>query len=123
MPEPTPANLAFNIAAGEVLQPQAVIELHASRPVGPRSAQGAISVARGCSPVPIEVELRERGRVAVVRTEGLDPGGYVLNVSAHFTEPQLLDLLALAGWYHAIAYLARGARVPLEPGAPTLANA
>ena len=33
MPEPTPANLAFNIAAGEVLQPQAVIELHASRPV------------------------------------------------------------------------------------------
>jgi alkylhydroperoxidase family enzyme len=43
--------------------------------------------------------------------------------SAHFTDPQMLDLLALAGWYHAIAYLARAPQVPLEPGAPTLAGA
>ncbi len=42
---------------------------------------------------------------------------------SHFTDPQLLDLLAISGWYHAIAYLARTARVPLEPGAPTLASA
>src|SRR2546423_3379543 len=81
MPEQTLANLAFNIAAGEVLQPDSSIELHASRPVGPRSAQGAISLARGCFPVPIEVELRQRGRVGVVRTEGLAPGAYVLAVS------------------------------------------
>jgi alkylhydroperoxidase family enzyme len=31
---------------------------------------------------------------------------------------QLLDLLALCGWYHAISFVARGARVPLEADAP-----
>lgn len=31
---------------------------------------------------------------------------------------QVLDLLLLAGWYHAIAYAANAARVALEPGAP-----
>jgi alkylhydroperoxidase family enzyme len=34
------------------------------------------------------------------------------------TDEQRLDLLMLAGWYHAIAYVARAVRVPLEPGAP-----
>ena len=36
----------------------------------------------------------------------------------HFTDEQLLDVLMLAGWYHAISYAANGARVELEPGAP-----
>ncbi|GJM37060.1 MAG: hypothetical protein DHS20C19_04270 [Acidimicrobiales bacterium] len=31
---------------------------------------------------------------------------------------QVLDLLLLAGWYHAISFAANGARVPLEDGAP-----
>jgi len=31
---------------------------------------------------------------------------------------QLLDLLLLCGWYHAISFTARAARVPLEDGAP-----
>jgi len=35
---------------------------------------------------------------------------------------QLLDLLLLAGWYHAISYAANAARVPLEPGAPRFAD-
>jgi alkylhydroperoxidase family enzyme len=34
------------------------------------------------------------------------------------TDEQRLDLLMLAGWYHAISYVARAARVPLEPDAP-----
>jgi alkylhydroperoxidase family enzyme len=33
-------------------------------------------------------------------------------------EPQLLDLLMLCGWYHAISFAARATRVDLEPGAP-----
>jgi alkylhydroperoxidase family enzyme len=37
---------------------------------------------------------------------------------AHFDPGQLLDLLLLSGWYHAISYAANGARVDLEPGAP-----
>ena len=43
-------------------------------------------------------------------------------LSRHFDERQLLDILLLTGWYHAISYVARAARVPLEPGAPTFAS-
>ena len=39
-----------------------------------------------------------------------------------FTEAQLLDALLLCGWYHAISFAARGARVALEPGAPRFAD-
>jgi alkylhydroperoxidase family enzyme len=38
---------------------------------------------------------------------------------AEFGEAQLLDLLLLCGWYHAISFTARAARVRLEDGAPT----
>src|SRR5438034_349082 len=75
------AGVTFNIAAGEVLQPQSTIELSASRPIEPRSAQGAIQLIRGGAPLRSEVELRSRGRSAVVRTEPLEPGAYVLTVS------------------------------------------
>lgn len=40
-------------------------------------------------------------------------------LSSSFDEAQLLDLTMLCGWYHAISFTARAARVPLEPGAPT----
>ena len=42
-------------------------------------------------------------------------------LSAEFSEPQLIDLLLLAGWYHAISYLARATRLRPEPGAPAFA--
>ena len=35
-------------------------------------------------------------------------------LAAHWSETQLL---MLAGWYHAIAYVANAARIPLEPWA------
>lgn len=35
-------------------------------------------------------------------------------LATHWSETQLLQLLVLAGWYHAIAYVANGARLPLE---------
>jgi alkylhydroperoxidase family enzyme len=35
-------------------------------------------------------------------------------MAAHWQPPQLLELLMLAGWYHAIAYVCNAARVPLE---------
>lgn len=40
-------------------------------------------------------------------------------LSTEFTESQLLDLTMLSGWYHAISFTARAARVPLESWAPT----
>lgn len=33
-----------------------------------------------------------------------------------------IDLLLLAGWYHAISYVARALRLPLEPGTAPLAS-
>ena len=39
-------------------------------------------------------------------------------LSAAFAPAELLDLLMLCGWYHAISFAANGARVPLEAGAP-----
>jgi hypothetical protein len=39
------------------------------------------------------------------------------------TPEQILDLLLLAGWYHAISYAANAARVSLEEGAPRFADA
>jgi hypothetical protein len=38
-------------------------------------------------------------------------------MAAHWSAPQLVELLALAGWYHAISYVCNAARVPLEPWA------
>jgi hypothetical protein len=73
--------VTLNIAAGEVLQPHSTIELSANRPIEARSAQGAVHLTRGGAPVRTELELRRRGRTAVVRTEPLEPGGYVLTVS------------------------------------------
>ncbi len=43
-------------------------------------------------------------------------------LAGSFDDAQLLDLLMLCGWYHAISFTARAARVPLEPGAPTFAS-
>jgi hypothetical protein len=34
-----------------------------------------------------------------------------------------MDLVLLCGWYHAISFLARSARVDLEPFAPRFADA
>ena len=44
-------------------------------------------------------------------------------LAAAFAEAERLDLFLLTGWYHAISYVARAARVPLERGAPRFADA
>lgn len=43
-------------------------------------------------------------------------------LAAAFSTEQLLDLLLLCGWYHAIAYATRATRLPLEPDAPRFAD-
>jgi alkylhydroperoxidase family enzyme len=43
-------------------------------------------------------------------------------LSEEFGEPEILDLTMLCGWYHAISFTARAARVPLEAGSPTFAS-
>lgn len=39
-----------------------------------------------------------------------------------FSHAELLDLMMLAGWYHAISFTANGAGVSLEPGAPRFSD-
>ncbi|WP_017592311.1 carboxymuconolactone decarboxylase family protein [Nocardiopsis potens] len=39
-------------------------------------------------------------------------------LGSEFTPEQLLDLFMLCGWYHAISFTARAARLDPEPGAP-----
>jgi 4-carboxymuconolactone decarboxylase len=44
-------------------------------------------------------------------------------MAAVWSEEQLLELLILTGWYHAIAYLANGTEMELEPWAPRFPKA
>ncbi|MET0580270.1 MAG: carboxymuconolactone decarboxylase family protein [Ilumatobacteraceae bacterium] len=44
-------------------------------------------------------------------------------LAAELSEQQLLDLLLLTGWYHAISYVARAGRIPHEPGTPSFTDA
>ncbi len=43
-------------------------------------------------------------------------------LSAEFSDANLLDLLFLCGWYHAISFVARTTRVPLEADAPRFSS-
>ena len=43
-------------------------------------------------------------------------------LAVQFQPAQLLDLLMLCGWYHAISFTANAARVPLETMAPRFAD-
>ena len=43
-------------------------------------------------------------------------------LTRHFAEDQLLDLLMLTGWYHAISFTANGVGLEPEDGAPTFAS-
>jgi 4-carboxymuconolactone decarboxylase len=53
-------------------------------------------------------ELHDRGT--------LTPGT-LAELGARYSEEQILEILALCGFYHLISFIANGARVPLEPWA------
>lgn len=44
------------------------------------------------------------------------------DLAAELSDAEILDLLFLCGWYHAISFVARAARIDLEPGAPRFAD-
>lgn len=65
----------------------------------------------------------DRDRLLVRMADALHDDGDVGDalfeeLRGEFEEAQLLDLFMLAGWYHAISFLANGAGVDLEAGAP-----
>ena len=72
--------ITVNITPGEILQPDATIELAAARTIDPRSAQGAVRLTRGGERRPVSVRLAKRGRTLLVRTAGLPAGAYELTI-------------------------------------------
>ncbi len=82
------------------------------------------SLTHGTSTDPCWTDPRERMLIDLVDSlcDTADVDDELWNrLAATFTEPQLLDLQLLCGWYHAISFVARASRVPLEAGAPTFA--
>lgn len=59
-------------------------------------------------------ELHDRSTIDGATWSGL---------STFFRPDQVLDILLLAGWYHAISYAANAAEVELEPWAPRFVDA
>jgi alkylhydroperoxidase family enzyme len=58
-----------------------------------------------------------RAADALHDTSDLDDGLWE-QLHAEFSDAELLDLMMLCGWYHALSYAANGSRLVLEPGAP-----
>lgn len=84
-------------------------------------------VSLTCGSAADECWLEERDRLLIQAVDALHgqadiPDHLWRRLSAAFSEANLLDLLLLCGWYHAISYVARAARVPLEPGAPRFSS-
>jgi alkylhydroperoxidase family enzyme len=69
----------------------------------------------------------ERDRLLIRAVDALYDIGDIDDVlwaelSGELSDANLLDLRFLCGWYHAISFVARVARVPLEAGAPTFSS-
>ncbi len=65
----------------------------------------------------------DRDRVIIATVDSLHKAGKIDSagfaaLAEHFDEARIIELLALAGWYHAIAYLANGMSTELEDWAP-----
>ena len=65
----------------------------------------------------------ERDRLLLDAADALHDGNDIddalwARLSAQFSPEQILDVLMLCGWYHAISFTARATRLQPEPGAP-----
>ena len=83
------------------------------------------SLTSGDASDPCWAEPRERLLIRTVDAlhDGADIDDALWDeLSAAFTPEELLDLLMLCGWYHAISFTANAARVPLEPTTPRFAD-
>lgn len=70
-------------------------------------------------PAADDASLAERDRLLVQMVDELHERADVSDtlwseLARHWTQPQLIELLMLAGWYRAISYVCNAARVPLE---------
>jgi hypothetical protein len=83
------------------------------------------SLTRGSAEDPCWIEERDRLLIRTVDAlhdySDIDDGLWQ-ELARSFSDANLLDLLLLCGWYHAISFVARGTRVPPEAGAPTFSD-
>ena len=79
------------------------------------------SLTHGAPTDPCWTDPAESALIAVVDqlhdTSTLDTPTWN-TLATHYSPPQLLDILFLAGWYHAISYAATTTQVPHEPWSP-----
>ena len=69
----------------------------------------------------------ERDRVLIEAVDSLHDSARIGDplwgrLAAVFADDELLDLLLLSGWYHAISFAANGVELDLEDGAPRFAD-
>lgn len=79
------------------------------------------SLTHGNSDDPCWTETRDRLLVAAVDSlvdDATFDDDLYNKLQANFSDAELLDLMMLCGWYHAISFVANGAGVALEAGAP-----
>jgi alkylhydroperoxidase family enzyme len=89
------------------------------------SSEQVASLTRGAPDDPCWSDARDQLLIGLVDElhDGSDVGDELWDaLRGEFEEAQLLDLLMLCGWYHAISFTARAARVPLENGAPRFSD-
>ena len=83
------------------------------------------SLAHGSSADPCWTSDRERVLIDVVdalcRDHDLDDDLWD-HAAKQFADAELLDVVALTGWYHAVCFTARAFRLPFEPGTPRFAE-
>jgi alkylhydroperoxidase family enzyme len=83
------------------------------------------SLLTGTSTDPCWTSGRDRTLIDFVdslcRTHDIDDELWA-RAAAVFDEPQLLDIMTLCGWYHAVCFTARAARLRPEPGAARFAD-
>jgi alkylhydroperoxidase family enzyme len=85
------------------------------------TAEQVTSVTSGQPSDPCWIDERDRLLIraadALHDTADLDDGLWD-ELAAQFTDDELLDLMMLCGWYHAISFTANGTRLAPEDGAP-----
>ena len=89
------------------------------------SAEQITSLTHGSASDPCWTEERDLLLIEAADAlhESSDIGdGLWARLAVVFSEEQLLDLMMLCGWYHAISFTANGARVAREEGAPRFAD-
>jgi alkylhydroperoxidase family enzyme len=70
-----------------------------------------------------ECWVADRERLLIAAVDALHDTATVADdlwdeLTTEFTEPELLDLTMLVGWYHAISFTANAVQVELEAGSP-----